>query len=413
MRILLMTPHYHPVIAATAYLYQELCECLIHMGHQVTIITGFPRYNVNESSRKYKWKLWMREDINGVDVLRVRTLALPRYVPIARGIEYIGVFVELFITALLSKKPDVALVHPSVLFDGLSGVWLRPIKKIPFVVNVHDLFPQTAIDLGLLKNRALIRIFRSLEVYLYRNADWMTVHSEGNRDWVIAHGGHPERTTVMPVWMDASALKPGPGDNSWRARHGLKDRFVVLFAGTQGFNQDMEVILRAAEQLQNNRDIRFVIIGDGAQHDEAVALSRRLTLSNVDWLGWQAREEYPLVQQAADVVVATLKKEVSTPVVPSKILSAMSAGRPIVTSMPLGGDAPKLVQESQSGITLPPGDADHLKEAILKLYHDRALGERYGYNGRRYIEEHLDVKKWATAYVDLFNRLIKENSAIN
>jgi glycosyltransferase involved in cell wall biosynthesis len=403
-----MTPHYHPVIAATSYLYQELCECLIKMGHQVTIITGFPRYNVSEAPGKYRRKLWMRENINGVDVLRIRSVTLPRYVPIARGIEYFCVFITLFITALLSKRPDAALVHPSVLFDGLSGIWLRPVKRVPFVVNVHDLFPQTAIDLGLLKSKTFIRIFRFLEVYLYKNADWMTVHSEGNRDWVIAHGGHPERTTVMPVWMDSSVLKPGPRDNTWRTRQGLKDKFVILFAGTQGFNQDMEVILRAAGKLREYQDIEFVIIGDGAQHEEMVALSKEMALTNVRWLGWQPREEYPLVQHTADIVVVTLKKEVSTPVVPSKILSAMTTGRPIITTMPLSGDAPKLVQESKSGMTLPPGDSDQLKEAILELYYLRPLGEQYGANGRRYVEDHLDVKRWAVAYIDLFNMLIKE-----
>lgn len=411
MHILLMTPHYHPVIAATAYLYQELCECLISMGHQVTVITGFPRYNLSESPEKYRKKLWMHEVVNGVEVLRVRTISLPRYIPVARGIEYLFVFIALFIAAMISRKPDAALVHPSILFDGLSGIWLRPLKRVPFVVNVHDLFPQTAIDLGLLKNKVLINIFKKLEIYLYKNADWMTVHSDGNKDWVIAHGGHPERTTVMPVWMDASVLRPGPRDNPWRAKYALNGYFVVLFAGTQGFNQDMEVILLAAERLRDFSRIRFVIIGDGAQHEEMLSLSMKMKLDNVKWLEWQPREEYPLVQHTADVVVATLKKEVSTPVVPSKILSAMATGRPIITAMPLSGDAPKLVQQAQSGITIPPGDAGLLSEAILTLYRDSNLGEKFGANGRCYVEEYLDVRRWASAYVELFDKLIKEKKS--
>ena len=170
----------------------------------------------------------------------------------------------------------------------------------------------------------------------------------------------------------------------------------------------MVVILRAAGKLREYQDIEFVIIGDGAQHEEMVALSKEMALTNVRWLGWQPREEYPLVQHTADIVVVTLKKEVSTPVVPSKILSAMTTGRPIITTMPLSGDAPKLVQESKSGMTLPPGDSDQLKEAILELYYLRPLGEQYGANGRRYVEDHLDVKRWAVAYIDLFNMLIKE-----
>jgi glycosyltransferase involved in cell wall biosynthesis len=143
-----------------------------------------------------------------------------------------------------------------------------------------------------------------------------------------------------------------------------------------------------------------------AQHDEMKAYSEQVGLSNVQWLDWQPREAFPSVMHTADVVLATLKAEVSTPVVPSKILSAMSAGRPVITCMPMTGDAPKLVQDANSGIILAPGDDKALAEAILALYQDDAACTILGKNGRLYVERHLDVRLWAQKYLSLFRHLI-------
>jgi len=408
MRVMLITPSYYPVIAATSYLYQELCQSLVSMGHEVDVVTGFPRINVRSMPEEYKYRLWTREVIDGVNVLRIRMITLPRYVPVARGLEYLGVGMALFLRALFHRRPEVALVHPPALFEGLGAVVLRALKNVPFILNVHDLFPHTAVDLGLLKNKFLINFFERLEAYLYKTSDWVSVHSEGNREFVIGRGAHPERTIVMPVWMDASQLIPGPRVNSWRTKQGLADKFVIVFAGTQGYNQDMDVILKAAGLLRQIDDIQFAIIGDGAQHDAMVDQSKQMGLSNVRWLDWQPREDFSMIMHSSDIVIATLKKEVSTPVVPSKILSAMSTGRPVLVAMPLSGDAPKLVVEAEAGLAIPPGDEVRFAEAVIMLYKDRALGERFGANGRAYIEQHLDVNRWAKEYIKLFSQLIGE-----
>ncbi len=408
MHIQLITPYYYPEVCATSYLYQELCQSFHDLGHDVVVITGYPRYSIKNIPEKYRNTLWLRETFEGVDVLRIKTAKLPRNIPVARGVEYLCIAVVLFLRALFSKRPDIVLVHPAALFEGLSAMCLHFLKKTPFVLNVHDLFPQTAIDLGLLTNKALIRFFRKLEKFLYKKANWVTIHSPGNREWALAHGANPDRSTVMPIWMDSKRLHPGPSENPWRQRHGLTKKFAVIFAGTQGYNQDMQVILNAADRLNSYQDIQFVIIGDGVQHSEMVKRSKEMGLSNLMWLDWQPREQYSMIMHTADVVLATLKKEVSTPVVPSKILSAMSAGRPLITCMPLEGDAPKLVLEAQAGIALQPGDDSGLAKSILKLHNDRSLVKKFGTNGRQYVEKHRDVNLWAKRYIELFSSLIEK-----
>jgi glycosyltransferase involved in cell wall biosynthesis len=205
--------------------------------------------------------------------------------------------------------------------------------------------------------------------------------------------------------MNPDVLRPGPRENSWRAQQGLDGKFVVLFSGSQGYNQDIRVILDAAHHLQSEPDIEFVLVGDGTQHEEMVACSRQMGLNNVRWLDWQPDEVYPMMLQAADVVLATLRDQVKTPVVPSKILSAMAAGRPVVTCAPVNGDAPRVVMRAQGGVTLHPGDARRLATTLAGLSKNPDLCRQFGVNARRYIEEHLDVRIWAKAHVDLFSAL--------
>ena len=405
MRILLITLYYHPDRGGTPGVYKDLCESLQAMGHDVTVVTGFPRYNIKNVDRRYRWRLWLTETIGGVRVKRIRTLRLPRCFPAARALDYILTALSLFVLALFTNKADVAIVHAPALFEGVGAMILRRVKGTPFILNVHDIFPQTAIDLGVLTNHTVIWFFEWLERYVYAKADCITVHSEGNREWILQRHEAVNRVEVMPIWMNPDVLKPGPRQNAWRSQQGLDGKFTVLFSGSQGYNQDMRVILDAAHLLQSERDIDFVLIGDGTQHDEMVQLSERMGLSNVRWLDWQPDEVYPMVLQAADVVLATLKGKVQTPVVPSKIISAMAAGRPVITCAPLNGDAPKVVERANAGFTISPGNSQGLAAAIKGLAKDPDLCRQFGANAREYVEEYLDVRRWAKVYVELFSAM--------
>ena len=145
---------------------------------------------------------------------------------------------------------------------------MSKLKKIPLVVNIHDLYPQTVIELGLLKNRALIWISRLMESFVYRRADRFTVPFEGNRQYLVKYGLNRELIDIVPNWADTEMIKPGGKDNEFALKYGLQDKFVVSFTGSLGFAQGLEVMINAADLLKHEPKIEFILVGDGVKKDE-------------------------------------------------------------------------------------------------------------------------------------------------
>lgn len=408
MNILLLTAYFPPDTGSAAHLFYELGAELVRRGHRVSVITGMPGYHALGSLERYKGKRRIREEVEGMEVVRVATPQLPRHLMVGRALWQFGGAVAFFLAGLHLSRHDVAMVYSPPLPLGLTAWGLRRLRRIPFVLNVQDLFPQSIIDLGLLKNRWLIRLFEGMERFVYARADHITVHSRGNRDHVIAKGAAPERVTVIPNWVDTDFLRPG-GMNGFRQEQGLEEAFVVSFAGVLGYSQDLDVVLEAARILKDEHhksEIVFLIVGDGVEKPRLEAKARQMGLDNVRFLPMQPREKYPAVLHASDVSLVTLHAEVRTPVVPSKILSIMAAGRPVVAAMNLGGDGPRLIAEARCGLCVPPEDPQALAEAVLKLYHNASLREELGRNGRRYAEEHLSLSRCVAQYEALLQMVL-------
>jgi glycosyltransferase involved in cell wall biosynthesis len=375
------------------------------------VLTGFPSYHAQGNLSRYRRRFWLNETLDGgINVARVAVAQFLRDTPVGRGLWQFSCAASFALRGLSLPKPDVLLFYSPPLPLGLTAWGLRLFWKVPFLLNVQDLFPQSAVDLGVLDHGFLIRFFERLERFLYRRADHITVHSSGNREIVVARGAEPERVTVMYNWVDTDFIRPGERCNDFSREHGLDDRFVASFAGVIGHSQDLDVVLEAADLLRGHPEIHFLIVGDGTEKGRLERKARSRELSNVQFLPMQPRHRYPSVLHASDVSLATLRAEVATPVVPSKILSIMAAGRPVVASMRLEGDAPHLIEEARCGYALPPGNPRALAETVLALSRDQTLRERLGQNGRRYAEQHLSVRAGAERYIRLFERFLTEQT---
>ncbi len=405
MHILLLSAYFPPETGSASHLFYELGRTFVARGHHVSVVTGFPAYHVQGDTQRYRGHKWMREDLDGLEVYRIAVLQVARHTPVGRALWQFSAAASFFIAGLRVPSPDVALVYSPPLPLGLTAFALRKVRGTPFVVNVQDLFPQSVIDLGILRNKALIRFFEGMERFVYKHADAITVHSAKNREHVVSKGGKAERTFVVHNSVDVDFLQPGDKHNVLCQRLGLCDKFVVSFAGVIGYSQDLDVVLEAARILQTYPDIHFLLVGDGVEKERLVRKSREMGLPNVTWLPMQPRDRYPDVLHMSDIGLATLHAEVRTPVVPSKIWSNMAAGVPVVAAMNLNGDAPALIEESGGGICVPPEDPHALADAILQLYRDPELRRSLGIQGRTYVERHLSPQVIAERYEAIFARL--------
>lgn len=409
-RVLLLTSYFPPDTGSAAHLFHEFGKALVERGYRVTVLTGFPGYHAQGPLDCYRGRAWMREQIDGIDVVRVWAPRVKRDHPLGRALWQLSLAAVLSAAGMLAARHEVAVAYSPPLPFGLTAWFLRSIYGMPFILNVQDLFPQSVIDLGMLTNPRMIRAAEGLERFLYRRANAIVVHSEGNRRHVIEKGAQPERVSVIPNWTDTEFIRPGERMNGFRLEHNMGDVFIVSFAGILGHSQDLDVVLEAAQLTSEGprpteAPMLWLIVGDGVARSRIQEKARAMGLDHVRFLPMQSRATYPSVLAASDVCLATLHRRVRTPVVPSKILSIMAAGRPVVAALNLDGDAPRLVAEAQCGLCVPAGDARALADAVLRLHRDEALRAELGHNGRRYAEQHLSVSVCAAQYEAVFRRV--------
>lgn len=414
MNILLINNYFPPEIGAASHLYYYLAKELAARGHSVKVLTGIPRYNLGEDvyesyKRRLSGKNAYIDHMNGFEVIRVKLPLVDRKKLVRRAFEHFEIAYELYTRSKkLIGTPDVVLVYSPPLPLYWTGARISKKFNAPFILNVQDLFPQEIIDLGLLRNKILISFFRKIERKAYQSADLITVHSQKNKDFIVSCGVSEEKVLVFENWIDDREITPGSKNNPFAIKYRLQDKFVVSFAGTLGLLQDIEVIIKTANLLRTYSDIIFVIVGDGPRKQQAEKLTQEQDLQNVLFVPAVPLEEYGFVLNSSDVSLSTLVSELKTPVVPSKILSIMSAGIPVVASMNLDGDAPKLVEKAKCGFVVGAGDYENLAKCILEIYNNPALKEELGRNGRRYIEELLSAKKAAEKYENIFYKLIEK-----
>lgn len=403
MKIALLVISYPPVLNSAARLFGELAEGLAARGHEVTVLTTFPeRYLAGDAAQEIP----KGERVNGVEVHRLKNLALPKHVPFLRGLEHIAYGLQYLLRGRKLGRYDVVIAYSPPLPLGITAIRLAHGWQGISIVNVQDLYPHTAIHLGLLRSRWLMRIGFWMERWVYRHADFITVHSEGNRDHVLKYGGSPDRVHVIPNWIDLGKYTPGPRENSFRERHGLKGKFVLSYAGVMGFAQGVGDLLRAAARLEREvPGFSLVLAGEGVELPKLKRLSRELRLKGVRFIPHLPEEEYIELLQASDACLVTLVKDLRTPVVPGKLQCIMAVGRPAICSVPSTSDARRIIEESRGGFWVEAGDPDQLAEAVLKLHRDPTLMEEMGENARRYAEIHFDRERCIEQYNELISRL--------
>ena len=379
--------------------HHELARHLARQGHQVTIIASPVSYLTGTSEKK---ELRKRTDDLGVTIIRSYTLPALHRSFIWRVFSFFSFMISSFINGLYVKKVDLVWGTTPPIFQGPTAWLLARLKGVPFLLEVRDLWPAFAIAVGVLKNKFLIQLSEWLEGFLYRHADQVIVNSPGFIDHVRSRGA--DQVTLIPNGADPEMFDPESKGSSFREKHRLDDKFIVIYAGAHGMSNDLEVVLKAAEHLKNNDTIRIVLLGSGKEKPHLQTLAKEKGLSNVLFLPPVPKQEMREVLAAADACLAILKPiEMYKTTYPNKVFDYMAAGRAVILA--IDGVIREVVESANAGVFVLPGDPKALSETIQDLSLNPKKCEQLGKNGRKMIEENFSREELANQFTALLVQL--------
>lgn len=400
MRILVATLLYAPDGGPSAPLYATLCEELSRRGHRVTVITAVAHYPSGRvAARDRGWRI-RRHSSGGVEVLRVPVPSVGRGRLVSRLLQFVCFQIGA-VLAGLRERYDVVLVGNPALETFLPFAVLGWLRRVPAVVSVHDVYPDVGVTLGIFRHRLVIAAVEMLERFCLNRAHRVRISAESFRPAMRRLGVAAERVALVYDWVDTALIRPVPRANAFALEHKLRDEFVVLYAGNLGLSQGLEHVVVAAERLATEPDIRMVFVGDGAGRSALEAEVARHPTAQVTSLPFQPRSRLAEVLGTADISLVCLKRGVGIGSQPSKTLSILASGRPLVASVDEASDTRRLVESAGAGLCVPPEDPSALAEAILALRRDPKRRADMGERGREYAIRHHSIAAAADRFEEL------------
>ncbi|HZO71098.1 MAG TPA: glycosyltransferase family 4 protein [Ktedonobacteraceae bacterium] len=389
-RIVFISPYYPPEQGAAAVCVSENAIRLAKRGHNVTVLTTMPNYPTGIVPPAYRGHRILRETLDGVEVVRVWSYASPNKGFWRRILAHTSFgFMAPLLGAGAVGQPDIIIVQSPPLFDAVAVRLLSWRKHCPYIYMVSDLWPASAVQLGALRNRLLIRLSEWLEWSTYQRAGKVWVVTAGMWKDLRRRGLAADRMFLITNGVDTKKFRPLPQRQA-RAELGWNDYFTAIYAGTHGLSHGLMTVLAAAELLLARRDIRFVLVGNGAEKAKLMAEAARRNLTNVTFLDSQPHERVPTLLAAADVCLVHLR---SIPLfegaLPIKMYEAMACARPILLAV--DGEARQLATEEYgAAVYVEPENAAALASAIISLQEQPERARELGQRGRALVQERFD-----------------------
>jgi glycosyltransferase involved in cell wall biosynthesis len=410
--VLFVTPYYPPERGAPMVRISETAKVLISQGYEVTVLTTFPNHPTGIVPVEYRGHFILKEVIDEVRIIRIWSYFSSNKGFTRRVLAHLSFGC---LAPLLGGKavgqPDVIIVESPPLFNAIAGHLLSWSKRCPFIFTVADLWPESAIQLGMLRNRIFIRMAEWLEWSTYQHAGAIWAVTEGIYTTLIRRGLSPEYVFLLTNGVDTTLFNPRSQAQA-RAELGWNEQFIVLYAGTHGISHALVTLLDAAEQLQGFPDIRFILIGEGAEKEHLIAEAERRKLPNVTFMEPQPHERMPLFLAAADACVMHMRKiPLFKGALPFKMFEAMAMARPILLGV--DGEARRIaVQEAQAALYVEPENAAELASAVLYVHDHPEEAELLGQRARTLVKQRFDRVQLTKTLEGHIARLLKKEAAI-
>jgi len=389
MKILFLTHYFYPEVNAPAARTLEHCRVWVEAGHEVTVVTNVPNHPKGEIYPGYKNALYQSEVIDGIKVVRLFTWVAPNAGFLKRVVNFLTyMFMAIFAAPFLPKADVVVSTSPQ-FFAGLAGYFVKLIKRARWVLEIRDLWPESAIAVGAISNGTLVKATEGLESFMYRKADAVVSVTDSFVTHIAARGVPESRIHVIKNGVDLAFYNPNVPRDEDAVDSRLKGKCVAAYVGTHGMAHALHTILEAAEILKDRDDIVFLMVGDGAEKKKLVEQRDRMQLDNVIMLDQKPKDAMPSIWAVTDVSLVLLKNEdLFKTVLPSKIVESMAMRRPIVLGV--RGEAQALVESAGAGICIEPENAQELADAVVELADNRDKAELLGTAGRGFVESNFD-----------------------
>jgi colanic acid biosynthesis glycosyl transferase WcaI len=387
MRIIVWGINYAPEFTGIAPHTVALCEFLGREGHDVEMVTSFAYYPTWQRRPEDRGRLYRTDVINGVPVHRCWHF-VPARVSALKRIVHEGSFVfTSSIRALFLEQPQLFVVVSPPLLLGAAAWFVGKVKRAPFVFHVQDMQPDAAVGLGMLKRSWFTRALYGLEAFAYRHAARVSGITRGMLKTFRSKGVRESKLLCFPNAIELKIDDPAPERGEFRTRYGFPpDEFLAIYAGNLGVKQGLEVLLETAALLRE-KQIHFLICGDGAQRERLAARAREMRLPNFSMLPLQRERQYRALLIDADVCFITQQAGAGNSFFPSKLLGILAESKPVVTVAAPECELALSLREGNFGVNVPPGRPDELAALLDSLANDRKRLSIYGANGRRYVEQ--------------------------
>lgn len=411
-RLLILSLLFSPDGVSTAHEVTEIAIGLRERGHEVTVIAGTPHYNVDadfmakQPLHKRCLGLLYKSKVGGVEVYHVPILPKGNRV-YSRLFDYVIYHVYSMICGLaLVGKQDLILGVTPPPTIGLNAWLLARLKRIPFVYNIREMFPDVLGDMGLIRNNRFLSALERIEKHVYRNSDANVVITNFFYRELLRKGAPPEKIHIIPNLTDVDFIRPGARENDFSSRYALNDKFVIQYAGNIGLTQGFEIITDAAEALQDHQDIHFLIVGGGAKYGWLESEIRKRDMGNITLLPYQPRSMVPKIYASADICLIPLKGNTAKTTIPSKIYTVMAAGKPALVSVESDSELAWVVNEANCGWVVSPDSDGALVEGILHAYASKDELGKMGERGRAFVEVEYSIKAVVEKYDHLLGMIL-------
>jgi glycosyltransferase involved in cell wall biosynthesis len=409
MRIAVYSHYFLPEIGAPSARIGDFARQWLADGHEVHVATCFPNHPTGRVYPGYSLRRYQHESLQGINVHRSWTYVTPNKGILKKTLGHATFWGSAaFSSTRRIPAPACAIGTSPTFFAAMAARTCARKHRVPYIMEVRDLWPAIFVDLGVIRNRAVIRALEVWEMNLYRTAARIVTVTESFRQNLIKRGLPPTKVVTITNGADTDYWQPvSEGAEALRRELGLQGQFVVLYIGAHGISQGLGAVIKVAERLRSERGLRFLFVGEGADKDKLSAEVNRLGLSNVSFLDPVNKARVRDFYAMADLSLVPLRNiPLFDTFIPSKMFEIMAVGRPILASV--RGEAADILRRSGGALVVEPEDDAGLAQALLNLREDSATRDQMGRQGRAFVEAHFSRQELARRYLDVIGAAREE-----